>query len=528
MDMKKRSIFFVFLSTLLFALLFAGCTKDFEEINTNKRVLAELDKATIGNVYAYCQYHGLMNGWAFQTSQNLFADLYAQYYSNIQTKFPSDRYILVGGWLDGAWRNFYRDAAANLAVIMDKTDAEKYPEEAKGMETQHALLQIWKVFMYQRISDYWGPIPYSAVGNGESSVPYDPQDKIYDDFFVLLDDALNVLNQHKGENAFGSNDQIYGGDIDSWIRFANTLRLRVAMRISYVDPGKAKTEAEKAVAGGVIESNDQNAIFKTTPDSWNALNIMLPWNEFRMSAAMESVLKGYEDPRLPQYFSPTVNSVEAGTPEWRGLRNGYNIAELSADDLHYNNLSMMGPRWADPNAKGSNPIEVMLASEAYFLRAEGALNGWNMGGTAEEFYNKGITASLSFWGADADAISAYLQSEKTPIATHDAPQPMTDIPVKFSSDPDEQLEQIMTQKWLALYPDGWEAWSEARRTDLPRLYPRMHSDNPDVPADQMIRRIGFTDVEYNTNAAAVEEAKGYLNGPDNAATRLWWNPAKKK
>ncbi len=524
MNMKKRSIFIAFLSALTIALLFTGCTKDFEEINTNKRVLAELDKATIGNVYAYCQYNGLMNGWAFQTSQNLFADLYAQYYSNIQTKFPSDRYIQVGGWLDGAWRNFYSHAAANLKVILDKTDPEN--PDAAGMEAQHALLEIWKVFMYQRISDYWGPIPYSAVGNGESSVPYDPQDKIYYDFFDLLDDALGVLDQHKGGNAFGAHDQIYGGDIDSWIRFGNTLRLRVAMRISYVDPDRAKTEAEKAVAGGVIENNSQNAIFHTTPDSWNALNIMLPWNEFRMSAAMESVLKGYEDPRLPGYFSPTVSSVEAGSPEWVGLRNGYSIPELSNYD--WNDLSRMGPRWTDPNAKGTNPIEVMLASEAYFLRAEGALNHWNMGGTAEELYNQGITMSLEFWGADADAITAYLQSEKTPIATHDAPQPMTDIPVKFASDPATQLEQIMTQKWLALYPDGWEAWSEARRTDLPKLYPRMHSDNPDVGPDEMMRRIDFVDVEYNTNAAAVEEAKGYLNGPDNGATRLWWNVKVKK
>ncbi len=525
MNMKKN-IIITLLSGLIIGFLFTSCTKDFEEINTNKRVLAELDKSTIGNVYAYCQYNGLMNGWAFQTSQNLFADLYAQYYSNIQTKFPSDRYILVGGWLDGAWNSFYSHAASNLKVIMDQTDPSQGVE---GMEAQNALLKIWKVFMYQRITDYWGPIPYSEVGNGESSVPYDSQESIYDNFFVLLDDALGVLNQHHGENAFGQHDQIYGGDIDSWIRFGNTLRLRVAMRISYVDPGKAKTEAEKAVAGGVIESNDQNAIFHTTANSWNALNIMLPWNEFRMSAAMESVLKGYDDPRLPGYFSPTVNSVNDGTPEYRGLRNGYDIAELSAADLHYDNLSRMGPRWTDPAAKDYNPIEVILASEAYFLRAEGALNSWSMGGTAEELYNKGIEMALSFWGADAATITAYQQSMNTPVATHDAPTPMTDIPVKFDTDPAVQLEQILTQKWLALYPDGWEAWSEARRTDLPKLYPRLHSDNPDVGPDEMIRRIDFTDVEYNTNAAAVEAAKQYLNGPDNAATRLWWNvvPPKK-
>ncbi|VAW24385.1 Cell surface glycan-binding lipoprotein, utilization system for glycans and polysaccharides (PUL), SusD family [hydrothermal vent metagenome] len=523
MKIKMKSIFNFLLAIILVSVLFSGCTEDFEEINTDTRVLAELDKATIGNVYAYCQYRGLMNGWSFQTSQNLFADLYSQYYSNVQTKFPSDRYILVGGWLDGAWSGFYGNAAANMAVILKETDPEN---DVAGMETQHALLQIWKVFMYQRITDYWGPIPYSQVGNGESSVGYDSQESIYNDFFVLLDDALSVLDANSGKNAFGSHDQIYGGDINSWRRFANTLRLRVAMRISYVNPSKAKAEAEKAIAGGVIESNDQNAIFKTTPNSWNALNIMLPWNEFRMSASMESVLKGYDDPRLPSYFSPTAESAATGSPVWKGLRNGYDIPGLSAPDLHYDKLSSMGPRWSDPTDKGKNPIEVMLASEAYFLRAEGALNGWSMGGSAEEFYNKGIEMSLSFWGVDAATIAAYQQSMNTPVATHDAPEPMTDIPVKFASSADKQLEQIITQKWLGLYPDGWEAWADVRRTEFPKLYDRLFSDNPDVAKNETMRRIDFVDNEFNTNAEGVEAAKSLLGGPDNGATRLWWNVKK--
>jgi hypothetical protein len=253
---------------------------------------------------------------------------------------------------------------------------------------------------------------------------------------------------------------------------------------------------------------------------------MLPWNEFRMSAAMESVLKGYNDPRMPAFFSPTLKSVTAGTPEYRGLRNGYSAVDLSAKDLHVDTLSTMAFRWTEFANRYSNNIEVILASEAYFLRAEGALKGWNMGGTAEDLYNSGIEMSLSFWGADGATITAYQQNTDLPVATHDAPTPVSDVSVRFESDPARQMEQIQTQKWLALYPNGWEAWAEARRTDLPKLYPRMQSDNPDVPADKMMQRINFTETEYNTNAAAVEDAKGLLNGPDNAATRLWWNPAK--
>jgi len=520
--MKKNLILIALLSGLIIGFHFTGCTEDFEEINTNDKVLAELDPATIGNVYGYCQYNGLMIHLNY--SQNIYADHYAQYFANTKPTFHWDRHILGGGVLEKTWWKYYRNAAANLAVILKETNPAN---GVVGFETQHALLQIWKVFMYHRITDYWGPIPYSKVGNGGNSVPYDSQESIYDDFFNTLNVALGVLDQHAGGNAFGTNDQIYGGDIDSWNRFGNTLRLRLALRISNIQPGKAQIQAEKAVADGVIAFNDQSGIFHTSaPRSANPMNYMLPWNEFRMSAAMESFLKGYNDPRMSAYFSPTLKSVFEGTPEFRGLRNGYSTVDLSAEDLHVHTLSTMGPRWNDPSLQFKNNIEVILAAEAYFLRAEGALKGWNMEGTVEDLYNSGIEMSLSFWGSDSATIADYQQSTELPDTTHDAPTPVSDIPVKFESDPAKQMEQIQTQKWLALYPNGWEAWAELRRTDLPKLYPRMQSDNPDVPADAMVRRLKFTDEEYNTNAAAVEAAKGLLNGPDNGATRLWWDPDK--
>lgn len=520
--MKKNLVSIVLLSGLFIGLLFTGCTEDFEEINSNDRVLRELDPATIGKVYGYCQYEGLTIFLNY--SQNIYGDHFAQYFANTKSTFNWDRYNLGGGPLENTWMNFYLKAAANLAVILEDTDPAN---GLAGFETQHALLQIWKVFLYHRITDYWGPIPYSEVGNSKTSVPYDSQEFIYNDFFVKLDAALDVLDQHAGGNAFGTNDQIYNGDIDSWRRFGNTLRLRLALRISNVQSDKAQTEAEKAVAGGVIISNEQNGIFKTSPpSSFNPMNMMLSWNEFRMSSAMESVLKGYNDPRMPKYFSPTRNSIMAGTPEFRGLRNGYSAVDLSSPNLHFHNLSTMAPRWANFFNRFNNNIEVILASEAYFLRAEGALKGWNMDGTAEDLYNSGVEKSLSYWGADSASIADYQQSTSLPDTTHDAPTPVSDIPVKFESDPARQLEQIHTQKWIALYPNGWEAWAEARRTDLPKLYPRMQSDNPEVPADAMVRRLIYADDEYNKNAAAVEAAKSLLSGPDNGATRLWWNPAK--
>jgi len=508
------------MSGLLGIFLLGGCTDDFTDINTNQRVLSDIDLATIGNVYAKVQYDGLMSGWNFQISQNLFADLYSQYYSNWQTKFNTDRNLLNRDWLGYAFNGFYGNCGKNLAVVLEKTD----PAVAPGLEKQYALAQIWKVFAYQRQTDYWGPVPYTAVNNAENSVPYDTQQSIYADFIVLLDAATTTLAGFAGENAFGSNDQIYGGSINKWIVFANTLRLRIAMRISKVDPGTAKTQAEKAVAAGVMQSIADDAIFKVSKsdNSFNPLPIMLPWNEFRMSASMESVLKGFQDPRLPIYYKPAKN-----TGLFTGMRNGLSVAQISEEKRHYDMISTMGPAWSTPGNEYITPIDIILASEAYFLRAEGALKGWSMGITAEAAYNKGIEMSLLHWGVDAAAIATYQAGVTTPVALPDfSTPPMTDIAVKWDASPAKQLEQVITQKWLALYPDGWEAWGDRRRLELPKLYDVVVSDNPDVPVGKIMRRVGYVPSELSTNAAAVADAIQKLGGPDVASTRLWWDPAK--
>jgi hypothetical protein len=505
----------IFKALMVFSLCF-GCTKDFEEMNTHKLQLAELNSSRIGNMYARIQYTGFYIDNP-QVSQTLFADHFCQYFANTKPGFSSDRYVLVGGWLNTAWSAFYINIRANLDDVLEATDPQKNP----GFETWHALAQIWRVILYERIANYWGPIPYFQAEYSATNVPYDSEQDIYTSFFSTLDAALEILNAHQGGNAFGANDQIYGGEIDRWIIFANTLRLRIAMRISEVEPALARTEAEKAVAAGVMTSNADDAIFQTTANSPNYMNYMVQWDEFRMSATMESVLKGYEDPRMEHFFSP---SVEDGA--YRGLRNGYSIVDLNKEELHNDKLSRMGPRWATVELASSNPVGILLSPEAYFLRAEGALKGWNMGGTAEEFYNKGIEMSMRYWGiTDAIIISTYQQSTNVPDTTHDAPYPVSTIPVKFNvSDAAIALEQIATQKWLGLYPDGWEAWAELRRLDLPRMYPRIYSDNPDVGPDEIMRRVEYVLDEYTVNSEAVEDAIVKLGGPDKGSTRLWWDP----
>lgn len=510
---------------LVAVLLVGGCTDHFEELNTpdDELIADELGTNLLGQAFAQSQYRGMYGlHWQFQITEALFADLYAQYFATTAANFDSDQYVEVGRWIDLAWSSFYGDAAPQLDLVLNRTEEE-------GLELENAVANVWKVQLYHRITDYWGPAMYSEFGNGESVVPYDSQEDMYMDFFSTLDDAIGVLEQHSGGNAFGDNDLVYGGDVDQWLRFANSLRLRLAMRVRYVEPGLAKNEAEAAVNGGVITSNADNAEVLTTENNRNPYFTITDWREFRMSSAMESVLGGYEDPRTGIYFSEATNGdIDGDGDSYEGMRNG--LPRQAKDPVLNDRYSDMGTDWLNANRGGTNPdISVMRAAEVYFLRAEGALQGWEMQGTAETLYEQGIRTSLMedrFDVSDAE-IDAYVNSGNTPTAPEDdwGSPPLSDIPVAFETgESDERkLEQIITQKWLAIYPDAWEAFSEYRRTGYPRLYAIIESLNGDVAEDEIMRRMTFVDGEYSTNPEAVNNAVGLLDGDDNNATRLWWD-----
>lgn len=501
---------FLFMGSIM---IFGGCTENFEELNTNPTLLTSLDPLSIGSAYAGSQYHGMLgNSGNYQIMQSLFADLYSQYFANVATYFSSDRYVLIGNWLNGGWSYYYRTALSPLLIVLQNTEPES---------GEYALAQIWKVQIFHRITDQWGPVPYFQFGNGNKSVAYDPQQSIYRDFFLTLDSATQVLDKLRGQNIFGAHDQIYQGDVDRWIVFASTLRLRLALRISGVDPDLAQEQAEKSIGHGVMESNEDAASLQVGQNSPNNLTGITAWNEFRMSASMESYLKGYRDPRLSEYFSPV-----AGTDSiFKGVHNGLDPAEQAMEPNSPSANSNMHARWLE-GANFETPIPVIRAAEAFFLRAEGALKGWNMGGSAKDFYNKGIQLSLEDYGVAMENIADYLGSTNLPSGLNDYLNtgPVADIPVKFDeNDPQKALQQVLTQKWLALYPDGIEAWSELRRSGYPKVYPRVHSENPDVPENLIIRRLAYVSSEYNQNLPALEQGIKLLGGPDNGGVQLWWD-----
>ena len=506
----------VFFSSLV------GCSK-FNSINTPKDRLstAQIDVSLLGQMFAQAQYNGIAsaNTGEFEVIHVLYNDQYAQYVATTHPNFPSDQYQEVSAWTGAyGWDVQYSNPAPQVKYVEDYSASHSLP-------VVNAIAKIWKVVFYDRLTDMWGPIIYSQYGNGLRSLQYDSQKDIYHDFFNQLDTAVAVLKAHPGENAFGNNDLIYGGDANKWLTFANSLRLRLAMRVSYVDPDLAKQQAEKAVADGVMTVNGDNADMYCDPiNSLNYYGQITYIIEFAMSATVESIMGGYQDPRIGEYFAPAIDGGG-----YHGIRNGLSQAD-KADRLNLQAKHSFFATKYRPLANGGTSPKwgIMSSAEVYFLRAEGALRGWDMGGTTQELYNEGIRSSLSERTTISTAdIEAYVTSVNTPVALNDQwnTPAESDIPVAFLTGGsfEKQLEQIITQKWISLFPNSEEAWAERRRTGYPAGFPIIQSLNPDVPENAIMRRLTFAEGEFTNNGPAVQAAIGLLGGPNNNATRLWWD-----
>lgn len=519
---------------IAFLLLFS-CTDNYMDINMDKTKMMDVGTKEYAGLFSRAIIKGV--AWTTTDDMSRMSSTMGLHFCGyiacgIQTKDQNEMGL---GWQSAGFNDVYTEAVPASLAIMQIAEAE-------GNIAAYNVAQIWKVFQLQRTTDLWGPVPYSEAGSGKEAVAYESQRDIYYKMFEELTSAVNALKeevQKKSDlNVFGIGDLIYQGDVSKWIKFANTLRLRMAIRVSNIEPEKAKMEGEAAVAAGaMLETNDDDALV-TTVDLLNEGNGMPRMESFFqdiMSTNMESFLKGYNDPRMEEYWSPVVQGlVNRRFPqEYKDNFGGYHGFCSGSDPAAYyyfRAYSKYGERFKDGN-QYITPINVMNAAETYFLKAEGAWRGWSMGGTAQAFYAKGIEISIKQWKGTSfsmSTINEYINGTSIPIAPNNPPYydpPMTDIPVKFSSDKTIQYEQIHTQKWIALFPISFEAFAEFRRTRLPKLYPKKYSVNTniDISTGQIVTRLLFTSNEKNANAAEVEKAAVLLGGPDLESTPLWWD-----
>lgn len=526
--MKYKIVGLFFLACVVASVVtMTSCNKDFEEYNKDPYALTETDlnadyrivgepfKNMIRNIYVHTP------AWITQLQQNLLGDVYSGYMMP-PTPFAGNinnmNYSFVDGWNTWAWNPSYNNVMSSTLYIKEKAGT-KFPEFVSWME-------IVKVAAMHRVSDMFGPIVYSKYGSVEKdgTIPYDCQQDVYDAFFKDLESGiagLTKLNTEKpGLKPFASFDEVYAGDVKSWIKLGNSLRLRLAIRISKVDPARAKAEGEKSLNHplGVITINDENFTVKNDID--HPLNtINNAWNDIRMGAPMESILVGYNDPRLPKLFAPSDKIP--GT--YKGIRQGIAISD-KGQYVTFSKLQNLGD------------VQLMTAAEVFFLRAEAALRGWSgAGGTAKSLYESGIKISFDQYGASgADAYLAnniakpipYVDPNNATNNVNSGDKNLSSITVAFNdADPFEtKLEKIITQKWISVFPDGQEAWSEYRRTGYPKLFPVViNNSGGTIDTDKQVKRVKFINSEYAQNPKGVAIGVQCLKGPDNGGTALWWD-----
>lgn len=512
--------------------ILSSCTGDFDEINKDPNSLTEdqLDATLAGPSFASALYAGIHNGsysspgvddqgtWGIATG--ILSSTFIQY---LNCGYGTERNAFVNGYEGRGWTRFYTVAvpALNNAIKASEGNAEAL-----------AVLKIWKVFMYNQMVDAYGPIPYTEAGNGKEKVAYDSVEFIYTDFFKLLNEANATLSSSSLTTvaSFQPNDRVYAGSVAKWRVFGNSLRLRLALRISDKEPAQAKTEAEAAVAAGVMQTNDQSAYFKASNITPNNLNMIVNSWGYTMTASMESILVGYNDPRLAKWFAPL--DASATVPVYRGQPIGGLEDQFGTTKFSAFNNDIMG-NGAAGNVSESKNIEIFMASENYLSRAEGALNGWNMGGTAQSLYETGIRLSLQQWGiTNAADINSYIAGSTLPtlpnVLTVYPTLDLQDIPVKlpvaWSSTEANQRTQIAVQKYLAIFPESWEAWSDLRRSDAKVIYPPLNTDNTEPGVGKsLMKRIIYVTNEYSSNKDAVTDGISKLGGPDSGGTKLWWD-----
>ena len=527
---------------LALSVLFVSCTGDFKDFNTDQSGITDEDmKIDFNNLGIpldiiqqgiYFNYDfGKGKNWPFQLMQNLNADMFSGYmhdYKPLNGGSHNSDYNLQDGWNGTDWGYTYAYVLPQIKKLEDSTRVA-YP-------SVYAVTKILKVEVMHRISDIYGPVVYTNFANVEGDYRPDTQQEAYDAFFRDLDEATGILREYAESRAKGPDiskfDILLDGRPVSWLRFANSLRMRLAIRIAMADPARAKAEFLKSASdrAGVFEQPSECVRVSTRNGYQNPLGeINRVWGEAFMNASMESILTGYEDPRLELFFEPCAEDVAIPEDEtvvalrnrYKGIRQGTCFSHFlyaSHSRLYVN--------------QSTAPI-LMTAAEVWFLRAEAALRGW----TAEDpgtCYREGVVASFRQWGADGS--DDYLQSDRVGADYIDAFDTENNIKARCLVTPkweeeasrEVKLEKIITQKWIALFPEGGEAWAEQRRTGYPRLFPVRINNSKDgcIDTETMIRRLNFPADIADTDAPLYQKLIEAFGRPDHAGSRLWWDTGR--
>lgn len=481
---------------MFLALSLLGCTGDFEEINTNRNnpistqpnlilpgVQRDMMNMLVGETWS------IGNTVMQHTAKNQFVN--------------EDRYLW--GEINSIWNSVY-DNMRDVNNILIQAEQNNLPNY-KGVAL---ILKSW---MFSLATDAYGDIPYTEALSGKEGVffpKYDTQESIYNGILSDLEEANVLLTGALPV----SGDLIYGGDVASWRKLANSLRIRYLMRIS--DRRDVSADLSAIVNNPedfpVFTSNDDHAVYTYQAESPNQFPLFTyrigSFNEFRASKTLTDKLKATDDPRLYIFVRPTPATEATPTTaddQYVGIPNG--MADVEA--LTYNGgpefQSRIGPLFFE---QANTPLGIQVAkgvimtyAELQFLLAEAAERSF-ISGNAATYYMNGINASFDLYGITPEP-SYFAQAE-----------------VSYTGSEEELLEKIGTQKWISLFFQGMEAWFDWKRTGYPSLTPAVDNQNDDkIPV-----RFIYPIIEQSLNATNRADAVS-RQGADDLNSRVWWDVA---
>ena len=385
------------------------------------------------------------------------------------------------------WNELYTDVLFDLKDAKTKVQNDATITEAQR-NNQLAVIEILEVYAWQVLVDTFGDVPYSQALQGLDNVfpAYDDAATIYSDLISRITSAINMINTSEG--GFGSDDIIYSDNMAAWKKAAASLKLRIGVQLSDVNPSLAQSTISEAVAAGVFTSNADSFIIhylSATPYSNPVYDDLVLSGRLDFLAANTIVdyMNPLNDPRRPRYFEQNLGEgvYDGGV---YGSSNSYDSYTHLGEILH----------------TATTPGILIDYTEVEFLLAEAAIKGLSVPGSAESHYNAGILASMEYWGVDATEASAYLAQSS----------------VAYATAPGTPKEKLAKQFWLAMFNRGFEGWNVWRRLDAPTLNVAAQSGDP-VPT-----RYTYPLSEATLNGANYNAAASAIGG-DNLTTKLFWD-----
>lgn len=525
---------------------------------TNPEALAQIkdDLASAPATFRNYLYEGYYND--YQITTNLTHDIYAGYTDNNKPDFvgSSPSYKYSDGYSSARWRYFYVDRCKEYASLLR---AFKFSPTPERYVNQYHITRIYFVFLALANTDTYGDMPFKIYASAQTpktnNVPYDSQADVYDGMFRMLRQAVETIDpDDASQYVIDTDDICYRGDAHKWLRFANTLRLRLACRISNVDPERAKKEAEEALSNkwGLMESNADNmkTIPRFAPVEDGGINDGGQENVHAMCSVfyngdcvMGSDLENYYrtlstgggtytikegrkkiekiiDPRclvcwyrIGMTANMLITGEESLREDFKGCPLGYtDVTMLAPNKFSLTRTIQDRPKskYHDPKSwfNGAEPTVWLGYAESLFLRAEAALRGWGPG-SPEDLYRQGVQASMDYYEISSSEAQSYIDGL---VALNDG--------TFGSGDKEKILEAIITQKWMAVFPNGNEGWAEFRRTDYPKLTLSLNNaSGGDVPEGHFIKRLLYPNSESSNKAFTDSD----LPSKNSQGRRLWWD-----